>query len=110
MSALRMKNRVYMGGLVALCAFFGSAPLILKQRNDGNNLTTQEKPLTGSQIMRGAFLNTGSKDVGRDKDWDNGVYVGKYKSGASFNPSAEDLAEARLKLEAQKKALGMAKS
>jgi hypothetical protein len=35
--------------------------------------------LTGSQIMRGAYINTGSKDVGADPDYDHrtGTWKGK---------------------------------
>lgn len=34
------------------------------------SLYDSEEGLTGSQIQRGAFMNSGSKDVGRDHDWD----------------------------------------
>ncbi|CAM9982063.1 unnamed protein product [Hapterophycus canaliculatus] len=33
------------------------------------SLYDSEEGLTGSQIQRGAFMNSGSKDVGRDYDW-----------------------------------------
>ena len=103
----RTKNRLYAGGLVLLVGFFGSAPMLLKARNEGKNLTHQEAPLTGSQIMRGAFMNTGSKDVGPDRDWKNGVYIGPHKGGVAFDPSAQDIAEARARLEERKRALGI---
>ena len=41
------------------------------------NLMNKEDALTGSQVMRGAYLNVSSKDVGPDPDWVNGRYVGK---------------------------------
>ena len=103
----RVKNGVYAGGLILLVGFFGSAPMLLKARNEGKNLTSQEAPLTGSQIMRGAFMNTGSKDVGPDRDWKNGDYIGPHKGGATFDPSAADIAEARARLEARKRELGL---
>mmetsp|Transcript_14340 Transcript_14340/g.40820 ORF Transcript_14340/g.40820 Transcript_14340/m.40820 type:complete len:170 (-) Transcript_14340:161-670(-) len=41
------------------------------------NLTDRDDPLTPSQVQRGAFMNSGSKDAGRDPNWDwkNGKYV-----------------------------------
>ena len=41
------------------------------------NLAGSDKALSGSQIMRGPYVNTGSKDVGPDPDWD--VKKGTYK-------------------------------
>jgi len=40
-------------------------------------LQNKQGPLTGTQVQRGAFMNTGSKDAGPDPDWKNGTYVGK---------------------------------
>lgn len=34
------------------------------------NFTRKEEALNASQIRRGVYLNTGSKDAGVDKDWD----------------------------------------
>ena len=101
------KNRAYAAGLVLLVGFFACAPLMLKHRHGAGNLTSQEKPLTGSQIMRGAYLNTGSRDAGADHDWQNGVYIGAHKGGVAFNPTAEDIADARARLEAKKKSAGL---
>ena len=33
-------------------------------------LSERDDPLTGSQIRRGAFNNSGSRDVGKDPYWD----------------------------------------
>jgi hypothetical protein len=107
MISTRTKNRVYALGLVLLVGSFALTPLLLKHRSEGKNLTSQDKPLTGSQIMRGAYMNTGSKDVGADKDWRNGVYIGAHKGGVAFDPSAEDIAEARARLEERKRQLGL---
>lgn len=41
-------------------------PRVLDHRK---SLYDSEEGLTGSQIQRGAFMNSGSKDVGRDHDW-----------------------------------------
>ena len=45
----------------------------------GKNLQQSEKALTGSQVQRGAYMNTGSKDIGPDPDWDlkKGLYKGR---------------------------------
>ena len=34
------------------------------------NLTTTPKALGGESIVRGAYVNSGSKDIGVDPDWD----------------------------------------
>mmetsp|Transcript_7206 Transcript_7206/g.11490 ORF Transcript_7206/g.11490 Transcript_7206/m.11490 type:complete len:97 (+) Transcript_7206:78-368(+) len=59
-------------GLVGFVAGVGSIPYFYtKHMSDKNiNLLQQEKPLSGSQIIRGAYMNTGSKDIGVDPDWD----------------------------------------
>ena len=36
---------------------------------DGETMITSEKPLTATQVRRGTYINTGSKDVGPDPDW-----------------------------------------
>ncbi len=65
--------------------------------------------------MRGAYMNWGSKDVGADPDWD--VTTRRYKEGGGksggagapprFNPSPEDIAEARESLKKTLKARGL---
>lgn len=50
------------------CGFF-SIPFLahgLKKEN----FNSQEKPLNVSAVRRGAYQNSGSRDVGVDKDWD----------------------------------------
>ncbi len=56
-----------LGAFTTLCALF---PLWYSQRFIGKNLQRSKEPLTGSQVIRGAYLNTGSKDAGPDPDWD----------------------------------------
>ena len=98
------RNTVYASALVVLVGVFAATPLIIKARQGEANLTSQAKPLSGSQIMRGAYLNTGSKDAGADPNWVGGRYVGKAGLGSNFSPSAEALAEARAALDARKAA------
>ena len=56
-----------LGAFTTLCALF---PLWYSQRFIGKNLQRSKEPLTGSQVIRGAYINTGSKDAGPDPDWD----------------------------------------
>lgn len=35
-----------------------------------DNLHTTNKALNATQVRRGPYLNTGSRDVGADPDWD----------------------------------------
>lgn len=68
-------------GLVAFVSVCSAIPLwsSYTMKNKQKNLTQSEKALTGTQVIRGAYLNTGSKDAGVDPDWDfeNRVWRGK---------------------------------
>ena len=67
-----------MGGAFALLPLYIGTNLVTR------NLTTQSAPLSGHQVMRGPFLNSGSIDAGKDPDWVDTprgrVYVGKNKT------------------------------
>ncbi|TFJ83795.1 hypothetical protein NSK_004897 [Nannochloropsis salina CCMP1776] len=45
-------------------------PYGIRKLRDGRSLYQSDKPLTGSQIMRGAYMNTSSQDIGPDPDYD----------------------------------------
>lgn len=60
-------------GVLTLAGAMGALPLWIKNRMSGS-LTTADRELTGSQIQRGQFMNSGSRDAGRDPDWDGAVY------------------------------------
>jgi len=45
-------------------------------------LNEKETPLTAAQNRRGAFNNSGSRDVGRDPNWD--FEKGQYKKDAGY--------------------------
>ncbi|KAJ1638460.1 hypothetical protein T492DRAFT_1139924 [Pavlovales sp. CCMP2436] len=69
---------------VPLAVFLGGAsylPFYLHDRQTKltGNLYARDQPLSGNQIMRGPYINTGSKDAGPDPDWDHktGRYKGK---------------------------------
>ncbi len=85
-----------------MAAGFACAPLYLKAPE---NLTNKKSALNGGQIMRGAYINSGSHDAGADPNWVNGVYVPS--TPAHFKPSADDVADARVSLESRKRAAGM---
>ena len=97
------RNAASAAALLLLVGAFASAPMIIKARHGGKNLTTQSQPLTGSQTMRGAYMNTGSQDAGADPNWVGGRYVGKSATGAAFDPPKDALSGARARLDAAKR-------
>ena len=60
-------------GVVTLAGTMFAVPMWIKNRM-GGSLTAKDGELTGSQVQRGQFMNSGSRDVGRDPDWDGAVY------------------------------------
>ncbi|CAI5736754.1 unnamed protein product [Peronospora destructor] len=66
------------GFAVVVVAGFFSIPFIAHYTK-GANLTAQKDPLNASQIRRGAYANSGSRDAGVDPDWDlsTGTYRGR---------------------------------
>lgn len=103
-SVARRKNAVYATGLVGIVAFFGSFPFFAKKSNPDKNLTWQAEPLGGNAQTRGAFMNYGSKDVGKDPDWDPVTRTYHGRSLKNFSPSDEEVAEARKTLEEKRRA------
>ena len=63
-----MGKMVTLAGLVLFAGGMGSIPLLVRL-NQSKAMISSEDKLTGSQVQRGAFMNSGSKDVGRDHDW-----------------------------------------
>ncbi|DAZ92609.1 TPA: hypothetical protein N0F65_009572 [Lagenidium giganteum] len=61
------------GGVIAFATVVGAAffsvPFAVHFMKT-ENYNSSDKPLTTSAIRRGVYMNTGSKDVGVDKDWD----------------------------------------
>lgn len=81
-------------GCTVFVAFAGSLPYWATQTI--GNLTEKEEALSAAQVRRGAFMNSGSKDAGKDPNWDwkNGTYV--YPKGFAEhlkrqNPNETDL-------------------
>ena len=54
------------------------------------NLTDRDDPLTAAQVRRGAFMNSGSRDAGKDTNWDiqNGRYI--YPKGFAEHLKMQD--------------------
>ena len=54
------------------------------------NLTARDDPLTAAQVRRGAFMNSGSRDAGKDTNWDlkKGTYV--YPKGFAEHLKMQD--------------------
>lgn len=99
-----------MGAVLVGCAgVFAAMPFWIKATSE-HSMTTQAKPLLGHQIMRGAYINSGSKDIGADPDWVNedGKLLYKGKSMKNFDPSDEDVRAARARLEERRRRMGLA--
>lgn len=67
-------------GCAVLTATAASLPLAAHYWIEG--MFDRDAPLTAPQIRRGAYMNTGSKDMGRDPDWD--FATGTSKHDADF--------------------------
>ncbi|GBG31384.1 Protein N-lysine methyltransferase METTL21A [Hondaea fermentalgiana] len=66
------RNLATAAGLVGFIGLCASVPMWYsnKLKQAQVNLQQQENALTGNQVIRGAYLNTGSRDAGVDPDWD----------------------------------------
>ena len=74
----RMRKVLY--GCIAFTSIAASIPLLAHWWIGG--LNEKENGLTAAQNRRGAFLNSGSKDVGKDPNWD--FTKGEYKKDAGY--------------------------
>lgn len=77
----KMSNgmKAALGGTILLTATAASFPLLATWWI--GNLAQKDDPLTAPQVRRGAFLNSGTRDVGKDPEWDFEKGVHKTKSG-----------------------------
>jgi hypothetical protein len=69
-----------LAGCIALTATAASFPLIASWWIV--NLSEKDDPLTAPQVRRGAFTNSGSRDVGKDANWDH--KSGQYKKDTGY--------------------------
>ena len=69
------------GGLLLFLGAMATLPFLIHKRNlrltQGETLINSDKPLPNHAVRRGAYMNSGSKDVGVDPDWD--LKAGTYK-------------------------------
>jgi hypothetical protein len=98
----RLRNAAYVVGLLALTGSFAAYPFLASRGS--TNLTLRDQGLTGSQIMRGAYVNSGSHDVGLDPDWDPVTRTRRVKGADTFNPTPEQVAQHRAEMEARRAA------
>lgn len=77
----KQRIRKILTGCVLFTTAAASIPLVAHYWL-GGSLHEKEDGLTHSQNRRGAFLNSGSKDVGRDPNWD--FKTGEYKKDAGY--------------------------
>uniref|UniRef100_A0A6T8FEN6 Uncharacterized protein n=1 Tax=Proboscia inermis TaxID=420281 RepID=A0A6T8FEN6_9STRA len=71
--------KISMAGSILLGLAFYSLPYFFTVSFDeGNsvkgNLTDRKEALNNSSIRRGPFLNSGSRDAGKDPNWNKGAY------------------------------------
>jgi hypothetical protein len=58
-------NKLVAGSLIILTGCMASFPYVYKTYFlGGRNITKEQSALPGQTIIRGAYVNTGSKDVG----------------------------------------------
>lgn len=90
----KMSNsmKAALGGTILLTATAASFPLLATWWI--GNLAQKEDPLTAPQVRRGAFLNSGTRDMGRDPEWD--FEKGLHKSKSGYVAIAEEEQSRRL--------------
>lgn len=77
-TATTTNSKTYWPLVVGCTAFVGfGASLPYWATQTIGNLTDRDEPLTAAQVRRGAFLNSGTHDAGKDPNWDwkNGQYI-----------------------------------
>lgn len=93
--------KMALGGTILLTATASSFPLLATWWI--GNLSQKDDALTAPQVRRGAFLNSGTRDVGKDPEWD--FQKGVHKSKSGYAAIAEEEKAAR-NLPAEFHALG----
>jgi hypothetical protein len=68
-------------GCVALTSLAATFPYLSAKWT--GNLNERDEALTAAQVRRGAFLNSGTRDVGKDPRWD--FRTGTYKRDEEFS-------------------------
>jgi len=68
-----MKHKATLAGLSLFIGVMGALPYVVRKNTP--SISEREK-LSGSQRVRGLFMNYGSSDAGIDPDWDHGTWKG----------------------------------
>ena len=68
--SLKARNRVVIAALGALVAGMTVGPSLYMKSKAPQPIVQRSEKLTGSQVQRGMYMNSGSKDAGADPDWD----------------------------------------
>lgn len=84
----QQQHRMVFIGCTALTVLAGCTPLLMYYWV--KPLNESDTPLTAPQIRRGAFQNSGSKDVGKDSDWDFQTGTHKLRAGYGNIPMDND--------------------
>lgn len=83
-------SKAVLYGVLALTATAASFPLVAHWWiSEKESLSERDQALTAAQIRRGAFLNSGTRDMGKDPNWDfrNGQY--KQPTGYAALPESK---------------------
>jgi hypothetical protein len=71
MAGRKVSNLMIGGAVTSFALLMGAYPFYsVQQHKEQGELLEKEGALSGSQIQRGQYINTGSQDIGRDPDWD----------------------------------------
>ena len=80
-------HRMVFIGCTVLTVLAGCTPLFMYYWI--KPLNESDVPLTAPQIRRGAFQNSGSRDVGKDTDWDFPTGTHKLRAGYGNIPTTD---------------------
>mmetsp|Transcript_7920 Transcript_7920/g.13260 ORF Transcript_7920/g.13260 Transcript_7920/m.13260 type:complete len:87 (+) Transcript_7920:155-415(+) len=75
----KTKDYIVAGLFTVFAGCMMALPLYVTKKREGQNMLVQEEALSATQIRRGAYINSGSRDVGRDPDWDKNTFEWKGK-------------------------------
>lgn len=102
-------NALLGAGLASLVVGFAVFPAVFQKRHN-HNYTHQKEPLSPNLAMRGAYINSGSCDIGADPNWQiiNGRRVNLSRDMLSSVSEAEIAAFRRIQQE-KKEAAGASK-
>ncbi|ETV73847.1 hypothetical protein H257_11511 [Aphanomyces astaci] len=89
----RRESSLLIGGFVLLGGLaMYSLPYFIVKGKQGQNTLAKEGPLSKTEVRRGAFLNSGSKDIGPDPDWS--FVTNSYQGRRSAYPERPKQSEA----------------